>query len=163
MQAQEPRPPFIGLWSRLAAFEPDELLAALRSGALVRGPLFRATLHLVSAADWAALRPVCEPVLERAARVLGERTRTLDLDALRVLARELLSQAPRTSAELRTLLHAAFPDCDDRGFVQGAAEIVVVLAIVAFFRLVPVRARFQDGVEMAIEKFRAGRHGGDTG
>ena len=156
MQAQEPRPPFIGLWSRLAAFEPDELLAALRSGALVRGPLFRATLHLVSAADWAALRPVCEPVLERAARVLGERTRTLDLDALRVLARELLSQAPRTSAELRTLLHAAFPDCDERALGYAVRTHVPLV-------MVPSGDRFGFPRNPQLRFADPGRHGGDTG
>jgi hypothetical protein len=51
MQAQEPRPPFVGLWSRLVDFRPQELLEALRVGAVLRGPLFRATLHLVTEAD----------------------------------------------------------------------------------------------------------------
>ncbi len=79
MQAQEPRPPFLGLWSRLRDFQPDELLEALRGGAVLRGPLFRATLHLVTEADWSVFRGPCQPALSRAARVLRERIGTIDV------------------------------------------------------------------------------------
>jgi len=114
MQAQEPRPPFLGLWSRLADFRSEQLLEALRTGALVRGPLFRATLHLVTAADWSTFRPPVAPALTRALRALGKRAEGIDVDAVGAVARELLEQAPRTAGELRTLLHAAFPTHEDR-------------------------------------------------
>jgi Winged helix DNA-binding domain len=114
MQAQEPRPPFIGLWSRLAGFRSEALLAALREGAIVRGPLFRATLHLVSAADWSAFRPPAQPVLTRALRALGKRAEGVDVDAVAAAARELLAVGPRTAGELRALLAAAFPAHEDR-------------------------------------------------
>ena len=42
LQAQEPRPPFVALWSRLEGFERDELGAALRKGQILRAMLFRA-------------------------------------------------------------------------------------------------------------------------
>jgi len=155
MQAQEPRPPFIGLWSRLAAFEPDALLAAIRSAALVRGPLFRATLHLVSAADWAAFRPACEPVLARAARVLGERTRALDLDALSSVAGDLLSQEPRTSAQLRALLHVAFPDCDERALGYAVRTHVPLV-------MVPSGDRFGFPRDPRLRLADSGGRGADT-
>jgi hypothetical protein len=114
MQAQEPRPPFIGLWSRLRDFRPDELLEALRGGAVLRGPLFRATLHMVAEADWSVFRAPCQPALSRAMRVLGTRAQTLDLERLAEVSRGLLRERPRTAGELRALLHEAFPDEDQR-------------------------------------------------
>ncbi len=129
MQAQEPRPPFIGLWSRLEAFQHDELIAAVRSGALVRGPLFRATLHLVTAADWSLFRPVCQPALARAARVLSDRVDTLDLDALRSAVQALLSERPRTAAELRALLHEQFPQHDARALGYAARTHVPLVMV----------------------------------
>ncbi len=36
MQAQEPADPYVGLWTRLAGFDPGELAAAVASGAAVR-------------------------------------------------------------------------------------------------------------------------------
>jgi hypothetical protein len=110
MQAQEPRPPFVGLWSRLVDFRPEELLEALRAGAVLRGPLFRATLHLVTEADWSVFRAPCQPALSRALRVLGTRAQTLDLERLAEVSRGLLRERPRTAGELRALLHEAFPD-----------------------------------------------------
>jgi hypothetical protein len=103
MQAQEPRPPFVGLWSRLRDFRPDELLEALRAGAVLRGPLFRATLHLVTEADWSVFRGPCQPALSRAMRVLGTRAQTLDLARLGEVSRELLRERPRTAGELRAM------------------------------------------------------------
>ncbi len=44
LQAQEPKPPFIGLWSRLEGFERADLIGALRSRTVVRATLMRATL-----------------------------------------------------------------------------------------------------------------------
>src|SRR6187200_2554640 len=39
MQAQEPRPPFPGLWTRLQGFRRDDLHRELRDRAIVRGTL----------------------------------------------------------------------------------------------------------------------------
>jgi Winged helix DNA-binding domain len=130
MQAQEPRPPFVGLWSRVDGFAPAQLLEALRSGTLVRGPLFRATLHLVRAEDWAAFRPTLQPVLARALSALGERGAAIDVDAVAATARGLLSQSPRTAAELRTLLHAAHPEHEERA-LGYAVRTAVPLTMVA--------------------------------
>jgi hypothetical protein len=130
MQAQEPRPPFVGLWSRVGGFAPAALLEPLRSGALVRGPLFRATLHLVRAEDWATFRPPMQPVLARALSALGERGAGIDVDAVAATARGLLARSPRTSAQLRALLHAAHPEHDERA-LGYAVRTAVPLRMVA--------------------------------
>jgi hypothetical protein len=49
MQAQWPRAPYIGLWSRLEGFEKAKLDRALARRQVTRSTLFRATVHLVAA------------------------------------------------------------------------------------------------------------------
>ena len=114
LQAQEPRPPFAGLWTRLEGFGTEDLRGALHARDVVRGTLMRATLHLASARDYAAFRPALQPVLTDAMRALGSRAKGLDLDAVLPAARELVAEEPRTFNELRALLSAAFPDVNER-------------------------------------------------
>ena len=93
LQAQEPRPPFVALWSRLEGFERDELGAALRKGTVVRAMLFRATLHLVSRKQYAALRPALDDVMTRAMTgALKGRDEGLDLAKVLPAAEQLVGQ-----------------------------------------------------------------------
>jgi hypothetical protein len=115
LQAQEPKPPFVALWSRLEAFEREELHRALDKGNVVRAMLMRATLHLASAKQYAALRPVLDDVMARAMRgALKGRDQGLDLDKVLPAARKLLKKAPRTFNELRAELSEQFPKVDER-------------------------------------------------
>jgi hypothetical protein len=52
IQAQYAPSMYIGLWSRLAGFERAQLTRALERRSVVQGTLLRATIHLVSAADY---------------------------------------------------------------------------------------------------------------
>ncbi|NUP83497.1 MAG: winged helix DNA-binding domain-containing protein [Nonomuraea sp.] len=110
LQAQEPRPPYLGVWSRLEGFDRDDLHAALHAGTLVRATMMRATLHLVTAEDFAAFRPLLRPVLSAAAR----RFEGLDFDAVVEAADRLLAGGPLTFNELRPRLLEEFPDAYDR-------------------------------------------------
>lgn len=114
LQAQEPKPPFIGLWTRLAGFRREELHTALQSRAIVRGTAMRATLHLLSAGDFIDCRMPLQPVLTQAMRVLGARAEGLELEPVLAAARELLTEQPRDFNELRGLLQEAFPAVNDR-------------------------------------------------
>ncbi|MFL5905474.1 MAG: winged helix DNA-binding domain-containing protein [Solirubrobacteraceae bacterium] len=121
LQAQEPRPPFIGLWTRVEGFTPDALVDALRSGEVVRGLLMRATLHVVSARDFRAFRPAVQPVLSAAFAGVNKRIRGGgDVDDNVPVARELLEESPRTINELRALLSERFPDANHRGLGYAA-------------------------------------------
>ena len=115
MQAQEPRPPFVGLWTRLTTFAREDLHRALHDRTIVRGTLMRGTLHLISADGYAAHRMTLQPMLSRiAAGILRERADGLDVQAFVPVARALLAERPRTFNELRPLLQAAFPHVDER-------------------------------------------------
>ena len=93
LQAQEAKPPFIGLWTRLRGFRREQLHEALQDRRLIRATMMRATLHLVSAADYAALRDALQPVLSAAmAAVLRGRDEGLDLERLLPVARKLLDE-----------------------------------------------------------------------
>jgi hypothetical protein len=117
LQAQEPRPPFAALWARVEGLDADDLREALHARRVVRSPLMRATLHLMSAADYRALRPALQPVM---ANWMVARTRGLDRERVVARARELLEDEPRTMGELRALLAKSFPGDDERGLAAVA-------------------------------------------
>jgi len=129
MQAQEPKPPFIGLWSRLAGFETGALLGALTGRAVVRATLMRSTLHLFSAADYAALRLALQPPVSVALRVLGARAEGLDPDAVVSVTRELLAGNPLTFDAIRSGLQERFPDVNDRALGYAARTLVPLVMV----------------------------------
>jgi hypothetical protein len=114
MQAQEPRPPFVGLWSRLQGFRREDLVEALKGYEVVRGPLMRSTLHLLSAADFATFRPALAPSLNVAVRALGSSAKGLDSVDFLPAAVELLEEEPRAYNDLRLLLAERFPEVNHR-------------------------------------------------
>ena len=121
MQAQEPLDPYVGLWSRIEGFEPGELGAAVAAGAAVRLGLQRSTIHLVTAADCVALRPVLAPAMQRMARsAFGRRLAGLDPDELAAAARELVAAGPLTFGQLGRRLAERWPDRDPTALAQTA-------------------------------------------
>ncbi len=115
LQAQVPGPPNIGLWTRLRDFSRPQLAAAYAAHDVVRAPLFRGPLHLVSADDYAQFRAVVEPMLQRAfASMDATRLKGIDPHALAQEARPFLEASPRTQDEVRDLLGARHPKLDVR-------------------------------------------------
>ena len=129
MQAQEPKHPFVGLWSRLAGFEAQALRRAVAQREVVRATLMRSTLHLFSAADYAALRLALQPPMAVALRVLGARAEGLDPDAVVAATRALLAGRPLTFDAIRAGLQERFPDVNDRALGYAARTLVPLVMV----------------------------------
>jgi hypothetical protein len=114
LQAQEAKPAYQALWTRLEGFERVQLHAALTSGDVVRATMMRATLHMVTAADYAALRTTLQPMLSAAMEGILRQRGDVDLDRVLPAARRLLEQGPRTFNALRGELAEQFPDTEIR-------------------------------------------------
>ncbi len=124
MQAQAPFPPYYGLWSRLAGFRPDDLAELLLNRRVVRIALMRGTIHLVSARDCLTLRPLIQPVMDRAmANVFGKRLADMDTRALASAGRALVEEKPRTFSELGALLSPHWPGHTPASLAQGRQRL----------------------------------------
>jgi hypothetical protein len=126
MQAQAPRAPFVGLWTRLVDFDPAELDGLMDSRQAVRTSLLRATVHLVTARDCLAMRTTLRPVLDRAhfAGPFRRNIADVDLDELVAAGQALLDEAPRTRAELGQLLAARWPGRDPASLAHAVGFLV---------------------------------------
>jgi Winged helix DNA-binding domain len=133
LQAQEPNDPYISLWTRLEGFAADELSGLLIERRVVRASLMRATIHLVTARDYLALRSVVQEVLERDvypnATYGRERLAGLDIEALLTAGRRLLEEKPRTAAELRKLLGAMCQERDPAALAYAVRGLLPVAHI----------------------------------
>jgi hypothetical protein len=132
MQAQVPNQPYIGLWTRLAGFHHSELARLISSRRAVRMTLMRATIHLVSARDGLALRPVLQPVMERGFRTgspFGRRLAGVDIEAVLAAGRALLEERPRTVDELAKVLHTRWPDRDATSLAYAVRYLLPVVQI----------------------------------
>jgi hypothetical protein len=129
MQAQEPKHPFVGLWTRVEGFEREELLGALRRREVVRATLMRSTLHLMSAADYAALRLALQPSMAVALRGLGARSQGLDLEAVLPAARELLRGGALAFDDIRARLQESFPAVDDRALGYAVRTLLPIVMV----------------------------------
>jgi hypothetical protein len=105
LQAQIPNAPYFGLWSRLDGFHVDDLTRLITARRVVRLALMRSTIHMVSARDCLALRPLLQPMLERGlGGAFGRSLAGIDRAALAAAGRALVEDRPRTFAEVGALL-----------------------------------------------------------
>jgi hypothetical protein len=132
LQAQIPSDPYVALWSRLDGFKTDDLSKLITDRQAVRMGLLRATIHLVTARDALALRPVVQPALDRAFRrssPFGRQLVGVDIDRLLEIGRALLDERPRTSAELRPLLQKRWPKRDRDSLVMATSYLLPLVQV----------------------------------
>lgn len=116
MQAQEPGPPFMGMWSRLDGFEAEELAAAVERREVVRATLMRGTVHLVTAKDYARLASAVASALQGdMAKYLASRLEGVDVAALVEDGRGIFErEGAMSAAALRDALAKRHPEADVR-------------------------------------------------
>jgi len=130
LQAQAPFPPYYGLWSRLAGFRPSDLAGLLLSRQVVRIALMRGTIHLVSARDCVALRPLVQPAVDRGMTVLLSRQLAgVDTAALAAAGRILVEERPMTFSELGAALSAQWPQHPPAALAQGVRALVPLVQV----------------------------------
>jgi len=121
LQAQSPTPPYFGLWTRLENFRAEELSQLIESRKAVRISLMRSTIHLVTARDALALRPVLQSVHERQFKSgsrHGPALEGIDIAEVVEAGRVLMEKQPRTFTEIGEALQKRWPDrpVDSLGF-----------------------------------------------
>jgi hypothetical protein len=103
LQAQYAPSAYVGLWTRLAGFERDDLTRALEAREVVTATLMRTTIHVVSAREhWRYAMGVREA--RRAALLRADRSvdpAAMDLAAARL--RDELADGPRDAKDLGDL------------------------------------------------------------
>ncbi|WTW96898.1 winged helix DNA-binding domain-containing protein [Streptomycetaceae bacterium NBC_01309] len=126
MQAQAPRAAYVGLWSRLDAFEPAELAGLVAERAAVRTVLMRSTVHLLTARDVLALTPLFRAMMERAFSY-STFAKALDGDDLGEIAAHasaLLAAEPMTRKQIAERLAERWPQRDLQALGYLATDLV---------------------------------------
>jgi DNA glycosylase AlkZ-like len=132
MQAQSPLAPYVGLWTRLEGFQPDELVRLMNDREVVRIALMRNTVHLVTAEDCLMLRPLTQVIFDRDLRVnttFAPRLRGMNVGALAAAGRALVEERPRTNTELGALLQEQWPDRDAASLVFAIRSQVPLVQV----------------------------------
>jgi hypothetical protein len=131
MQAQVPNAPYIGLWTRLDGFQPNELADLINKRRAVRLGLMRNTIHLVTARDCLALYRLFPATLERTLKSspFGRNLVGVDMSAVVAEARVLLQDKPRTFSELGKLLQQRWPDRDPTSLAYVIRHLVPIVQV----------------------------------
>ncbi|MEU7892660.1 winged helix DNA-binding domain-containing protein [Nonomuraea sp. NPDC049152] len=130
LQAQTPHSWYTGLWNRIEGFKAEQAADLLERREIVRIALQRSTIHLVSARDCLAMRPLVQIVTERMTRTtFGRKLAGVDLDELETLARSLLEDRAMTFAELGRALGERWPDNDQHALGQGVRWLVPLVQV----------------------------------
>lgn len=115
LQAQAPLAPYVGLWSRLEGFRPEHLSDPINDRSAVRVvATLRSTIHLFTADDALALRPILQTMLQRAlaSSPFARNLVNMEMPQLLEAGRNVLEQRPLTASELARELGARWPDRD---------------------------------------------------
>lgn len=130
LQAQEPLEPYVGMWSRLVGFQPSALAELLLSRQAVRTLLMRRTLHLVTARDCLALRPVHQAMLvSRTWSTFRRALSGVDLDELAKLGRPLFEERPRKLAEAARAVADRWPQVAPRVLGDALSTLVPLVQV----------------------------------
>lgn len=130
LQAQDPKAPYTGLWSRLVGFEPSQLSELLWERRAVRIVTLRSTVHLHTAADARPLREWVQPATDGPMRSSRRHAWPL-VDRAEFVAevRRLLQDAPMESAALGLALHPTWPAVEPADLHQFARAFLPLVQV----------------------------------
>ena len=116
LQGQLSNPPYMGLWSRLQAFQRADLTHLLEQRQVVRTSMMRRTLHVTSAEDYMFFRPALQSLHIRTLDTYFREQQTNSLALERVVAevQAYLQEKPRTNVDLRARLAEMMPEMGER-------------------------------------------------
>lgn len=131
LQAQAPLSPYVGLWSRLEAFDPDDLAGAIEDRRAVRTSLMRSTLHLVTARDALTLRSWTQPALTRGFKSspFARRLGGIDVQEVAAFGRAILQDAALSRGALGRRLAERWPDVDQEAMAYAVSSHVPLVQV----------------------------------
>ncbi|MHA3705004.1 winged helix DNA-binding domain-containing protein [Jatrophihabitans sp. YIM 134969] len=130
LQAQDPKAPYVGLWSRLQSFAHDDLSTLLLERRAVRIVTLRSTVHLHTAADARPIRAWTQAATENPLRTSRKAAwAVVDRSELVAAATELLQQAPMSSTALGEALHPRWPEVDPADLHQFARAFLHLVQV----------------------------------
>ncbi len=130
LQAQTPHTAYVGLWTRLVDFRPEQLADRLVDRSVVRLALLRSTIHLVTARDAWQIRRLVQPVLDRGLRgQFGRRLEGIEMDELVARGRAFVDAEPRTFKALGDHLLERWPDRDRMALEQTVRATVTLIQV----------------------------------
>ncbi|MCT9092956.1 winged helix DNA-binding domain-containing protein [Streptomyces sp. ASQP_92] len=112
LQAQNVKPPYFALWSRLAGFRPEALSELMEAREVVRMVTLRSTIHTHTADDALTLRPLVQAARDRELNAFRKGLVGVDTERLGAIVRALVEERPYSMKELREALLKEWPDAD---------------------------------------------------
>jgi hypothetical protein len=130
MQAQTPHTAYVGLWTRLDGFRPEQLSDLMVDRSVVRIALMRGTIHLVTADDAWGLRPLIQPILDRVQQSqFGRRLEGVEMAEVIAMGRAYVDETPRTFKALGDHLLTRWPERDRFGLEQAVRAGVPLVQV----------------------------------
>jgi hypothetical protein len=111
LQAQATLPPYLSLHARITGFDPAEFSRAIAERRIVRLLLMRGTVHAVTPADAATLRPFVQPMLDKLTRssAVSRHAAGVSRGDLLAAGRALFADGPLGPTEVGARLAERFP------------------------------------------------------
>src|SRR3569833_2435124 len=132
MQTQEPQAPYVGLWSRLRAFDPAALSDLLTGRRVVRIFLLRRTVHLLAAEDALAWRTRHDTMQRQRQQgtSYGRVLAGIDLDGLVAAGKAIMADGqPRSMAEIGHALAERWPEPGTRVLAETLVTLVHLVQV----------------------------------
>ena len=131
MQAQIPEAPYVGLWARLEGFEPAQLSTLIEQHKAVRIHVMRSTIHLLTADDCVAMKPLFQAMNSTVFRStpFSKNLAGVDLEAVLAAGRDVLRAGPKSRAQLAAALRERWPGRDPNSLAYTVSYLTPLVQV----------------------------------